>query len=409
VEYYVDYSNGYFYVLTNRNAVNFKVLRMKENQNLDKAEVFLNKSDTITIEGIDCFKDYISVYERIKGIKNLRVISMKDNKSRYFDFKESNYTFYPYSNSTFDTDKIRINFMSLKTPSTTIDINMSDFTTEVKKRQNVKKYNSDDYVTEYIFAKSHDGKEIPISLVYSKKIDRNKPNPLLMDGYGAYGSTSDPYFSSSKVSLLDRGVIFAIAHIRGGADMGRGWYEDGKLLNKKNTFLDFISCAEHLIEAGYTSKDNLIITGGSAGGLLIGAVLNMRPDLFKGAVVNVPFVDVINTMLDSTLPLTVGEFDEWGDPANENFFKYMIGYSPYDNVKKADYPAILITAGYNDVRVMYWEPLKWVAKLRDNKTDNNPLLLKITMNAGHGGGSGRYSYYKDIAFEYAFILDILKM
>ncbi|MDD3804363.1 MAG: S9 family peptidase [bacterium] len=409
VEYYVDHADGYFYVMTNENAKNFKVVRVKPGRDITTAETVEPASDSATIEGVDCFKDYLCVYERINGKKEIKVFDYSLKSKRIFPFEESNYSFYPYSNSVFDKSELRIDYMSLRTPYTTIDINLADFSSEIRKVQRVNGYDRDNYVTEYIFAKAEDGKLVPISLVYRKDLNRKIPAPLLLDGYGAYGSVSDPYFSSARVSLLDRGVIFAIAHIRGGGDMGRGWYEDGKLFNKKNTFLDFISCAEHLINEGYTTKDKIVITGGSAGGLLIGAVLNMRPDLFRGAVAGVPFVDVMNTMLDSTLPLTMGEFDEWGDPNREDYFNYMYEYSPYDNVKKTDYPAMLITAGYNDVRVMYWEPLKWTAKLRDNKTDSNPLLLKMTMNAGHGGESGRYSYYKDIAFEYAFILDILKM
>ncbi|MGE3062785.1 MAG: S9 family peptidase [bacterium] len=409
VEYYVDNANGYFYVMTNENAKNFKVVRVKPGSDILTAETVEPASDSFTIEGIDCFKEYLCLYERINGKKELKVFDYSLNGARNFPFEESNYSFYPYSNSVFDKSVLRIDYMSLKTPYTTVDINLADFSSEIKKVQIVNGYDSKNYITEYIFAKANDGKMSPISLVYRKEIDRNNPAALVLNGYGAYGSVSDPYFSTARISLLDRGVIFAIAHIRGGGDLGRGWYEDGKLFNKKNSFSDFISCAEHLINEGYTSKEKLVITGGSAGGLLMGAVLNMRPDLFRGAVVGVPFVDVINTMLDSTLPLTVGEFDEWGDPNREDYFNYMYEYSPYDNVKKANYPAILITAGYNDVRVMYWEPLKWTAKLRDNKTGNNPIMLKMTMNAGHGGESGRYSYYRDIAFEYAFILDILKM
>ncbi|UCD65089.1 MAG: S9 family peptidase, partial [Candidatus Zixiibacteriota bacterium] len=297
---------------------------------------------------------------------------------------------------------------SLITPRTIYDYDMSARTREVKKEQEIPcGYDKQQFVTERIFATASDGTHVPISLVYRKDLVRNGQNPCLLVGYGAYGSSSEPYFSSNRLSLLERGFVYGIAHVRGGGEMGRHWYEQGKLLNKRNTFTDFIACAEHLIAEGYTSPEHLAIGGGSAGGLLIGAVVNMRPDLFKAAKASVPFVDLINTMLAASVPLTVIEWEEWGDPNEKTYFEYMMSYSPYDNVAAMEYPTMLITAGLNDARVQYWEPAKWAAKLRATKTDNNVLLLKTEMGAGHFGTSGRYDALREDAFETAFILDAL--
>jgi oligopeptidase B len=301
---------------------------------------------------------------------------------------------------------LRYSFSSLKTPGTVIDIDLKTQKKEVKKVQEVVGgHNPDDYITERLWAKARDGKSIPISLIYSKKIKPDGTHPALLYGYGSYGIIVDPQFSAARLSLLDRGFVFAIAHIRGGQDLGRNWYEDGKFLKKKNTFFDFIDCAENLIQHKYSAPDNLFAMGGSAGGMLMGGVANMRPDLFKGIVAQVPFVDVVTTMLDESIPLTVGEYEEWGNPNDEEYYHYMLSYSPYDNVEAKDYPAILVETGYHDSQVQYWEPAKWVAKLRELKTDKQPLIFKCNMETGHGGASGRYQRFKEVALEYAFLVD----
>jgi oligopeptidase B len=295
----------------------------------------------------------------------------------------------------------------MTTPNSTFDFNMRTKERELLKQQEVVgDFNPTDYNSERIFAKAADGTEIPISIVYKKGFEKNGEHPCLLYGYGSYGASMEPYFSSVRLSLLDRGFVFAIAHIRGGEEMGRHWYEDGKLLNKKNTFTDFIACGQYLIDQKYAGEDNLFAMGGSAGGLLMGAVVNMAPDLWKGIIAAVPFVDVLTTMLDETIPLTTGEYDEWGNPNNAEYYNYIKSYSPYDNVEAKDYPAILVTTGYYDSQVQYWEPAKWVAKLRDKKTDGNPLLMHCNMDAGHGGKSGRFQAYRETAMEYAFILDL---
>ena len=318
------------------------------------------------------------------------------------------YTFFPGQNEEFDTTALRFSYTSLVTPRSVFDYDMETRTRELKKQTEVLGgYDPSQYESKRIFATASDGTKVPISIVYKKGIVLDGHNPMMLYGYGSYGASIDPAFRSSRLTLIDRGFVFAIAHIRGSGTMGRLWYEDGKFLKKKNTFTDFIACAEHLIEQGYTSPDRLAIRGGSAGGLLMGAVTNMRPDLFKVVVAQVPFVDVINTMLDASIPLTVIEYEEWGDPHDKTYFDYMLSYSPYDNVKVQDYPNMLITAGLNDPRVQYWEPAKWTAKLRAMRTDDNRLLLKTNMGAGHGGASGRYDALKELAFVYAFILDTL--
>lgn len=403
VEYSFDHSGLYFYYLTNKDCINFDLKRFRIDSTIENSTTVIKGSDSLMIEGFDAFESFLSVYERVNGRKKLKFYYLATGESKYFDFGEDNCTFYPFSNSYFKRDSLRVSYMSLKTPSTVIDIDVKSLKGVVKKVEEIKGYKKDNYVTEYIYAKAEDGELIPISLIYNKKYDP-KNLPLLLNGYGAYGMPSDPYFSTSRLSLLDRGVIFGIAHIRGGSDKGRKWYIDGKMFKKMNTFTDFISCAEYLIEKGYTSPEKLVIEGGSAGGLLIGSVLNLKPELFKGAILGVPFVDLINTMLDTTLPLTTGEFEEWGNPQIKEQFDYMIKYSPYDNIKPTKYPNILVKSSIFDTRVMYWEPLKWVAKMRDNKLDNNVLLLKMRMSGGHGGSSGKYNWYEEIAFDNAFLL-----
>ncbi|MEO0237942.1 MAG: S9 family peptidase [candidate division WOR-3 bacterium] len=403
VEYSFDQSGKYFYFLTNKDCVNFDLKRFRIDSTIENSYTIIKGSDTLMIEGFDAFEKFLSVYERVNGRKKLKFYYLDSGESKYFNFGEENCTFYPFSNSSFRRDSLRVSYMSLKTPATVIDIDVWSLKSVVKKVDEIKGYKKENYVTEYIYAQAPDGEMIPISLVYNKKF-KPENRPLLLTGYGAYGAPSNPYFSTSRLSLLDRGVIYGIAHIRGGGDKGRKWYLDGKMFKKMNTFTDFISCAEYLIQKGYTSQDKLAIEGGSAGGLLIGSVLNMKPHLFKGAILGVPFVDLINTMLDTTLPLTVGEFEEWGNPQIKEQFDYMIKYSPYDNIQPKKYPIILVKSSFYDTRVMYWEPLKWVAKMRDNKLDNNLLLLKMRMNAGHGGNSGKYNWYEEIAFDNAFLL-----
>lgn len=406
VEYYLEHQGGCFYILTNQNAVNFKVMKASVKDG-GKWREFIAHSDSVFLEGLDAFKGFLAVYERRNGLKKIRIIENKNGAGHYVEFPEPDYSFWPGRNPEYDSDKLRFSYTSFVTPSTVYDYDIRKRTRETLKRQEVLGgYNQDDYRCERLFAQAGDGAMIPVSLVYKKGIARDGNNPLVLDGYGAYGSSSDPYFSSARLSLLNRGFIFALAHVRGGGEMGRQWYEQGKLLNKRNTFSDFIVCAEYLITQKYTSPGKLVITGGSAGGLLMGAVANMRPDLFRGVVATVPFVDVINTMRDPTIPLTTAEYEEWGNPGDAIYYFYMKSYSPYDNVKRQDYPNMLITAGLNDPRVGFWEPAKWTAKLRSLKTDHNLLILKTNMGAGHGGLTGRFDYLKEEAFEYAFILDL---
>ena len=327
--------------------------------------------------------------------------------SHYIQFPEKVYTVTAGRNDVYNSNILRFHYESLTTSDSVYDYNMDTKESELKKQYEVLgNYNSENYQSERIYAKAEDGTMVPISLFYKKGLKKDGNNPLYLYGYGSYEICIDPDFSSSRLSLVDRGFIYAIAHIRGGGELGRKWYEDGKLLNKKNTFSDFITCGEHLVKNKYTSSKKMVAYGGSAGGLLMGAVANMRPDLFHAQIADVPFLDSINTMMDETLPLTVIEYDEWGNPNDKKSFDYMKSYSPYENVEAKDYPHLLVLAGLNDPRVSYWEPAKWVSRLRDKKTDNNILLLKTNMGAGHSGPSGRYDYLKDIAFEYSFIIDL---
>lgn len=411
MEYYIEHHGSKFYVLTNDRAKNFKLMEVSVSDPSKRNwKEFLPHRDSVKIDAFDTFENYLVVYEREKGLKKIRIIRMPNKESHYVDFPEPVYTFSPAENRDFHTTVVRFNYTSLVTPRSVFDYDMNTRTRELKKQYEVLGgYDPTLYQSERIFATASDGSKIPISLVYKKGIATNGQNPLYLTGYGSYGASSDPSFSSNRLSLLDRGFVFAIAHIRGGGEMGRYWYDQGKLLEKKNTFTDFIACAEHLIAQQYTSSDKLVISGGSAGGLLMGAATNMRPDLFKIVVARVPFVDVINTMMDASIPLTVTEFEEWGNPRDREYYEYMKTYSPYDNVEAKEYPTMLITAGFNDPRVAYWEPAKWAAKLRVLKTDKNLLFLKTNMGAGHGGPSGRYDYLKEIAFEYAFVLDAIGM
>ena len=358
--------------------------------------------------GIDIFKDFLVISERENGLNKINIQSWDGKINYYVPFSGETYTAYTSTNIDFDTNILRYGYQSLITPNSIIDFNMITKRKTLRKKQEVlgNDFNEKNYFSERIWATSRDGTKIPISLVRHIKTKRSSETPLLLYAYGSYGSTIDPYFSSNRLSLLDRGFIFAIAHVRGGQYLGREWYEDGKLLNKKNTFNDFIDCSKFLISSEYTSKDHLYAMGGSAGGLLIGAVINMAPQLYNGVVSAVPFVDVITTMLDETIPLTTGEYDEWGDPNNKIYYDYMKSYSPYDNIKNQPYPNLLVTAGLHDSQVQFWEPAKWVAKLRDQSNNSSLLLLKTNMSAGHGGASGRFESLKEVAAEYAFFLDL---
>ena len=409
LEYSVSHFQDHFYIRTNYRAKNFKLVKapVTAPQKKNWVDVLPHRSDTL-LENVEIFKKYLVVEERHNGLIRLRVIRWRDNAEHYIDLKEATYMAYIGTNPEFDTSILRYGYSSLTTPNSVYDYDMDGKTRELRKRQEVLgDFQPERYHAERLYATSKDGVKVAISLVYRKDLRKKSGNPLYLYGYGSYGYSMDAYFSSVRLSLLDRGVIFAIAHIRGGQEMGRDWYENGKLLHKKNTFNDFIASAEYLIAHKYTSSDMLFASGGSAGGLLVGAVINMRPRLFKGAIANVPFVDVVTTMLDDSIPLTTGEFDEWGNPKDKKFYEYMLSYSPYDNVQAQNYPALLVLAGLHDSQVQYWEPAKWVAKLRASKTDANLLLLYTEMSAGHSGASGRFERYKETALEYAFLFHLL--
>jgi oligopeptidase B len=360
------------------------------------------------LEDISIFKDFLVLEERSDGLNKIRIIRWDNSEDFYLPFEEETYSAGVYYNPEFDTNIIRYGYNSMTTPSSVIDYNVNTKTKEIKKEQQVLggKFDKNNYKSKRLWATAKDGTKIAVSLVYKKSTKLSKNTPLLLYGYGSYGHTIDAGFSSTRLSLLDRGFIFAIAHVRGSEYLGRNWYENGKLLNKLNTFNDFIDCAKFLIENNYTSAKHLYASGGSAGGLLIGAVINMNPELFNGVIASVPFVDVLTTMLDDSIPLTTGEYDEWGNPNEKEFYDYMKLYSPYDNVKKQNYPNMLVTTGLHDSQVQYFEPAKWVAKLRAHKTDKNILLLYTNMEAGHGGASGRFDALKEIARDYSFIIDL---
>ncbi len=408
-EYSISHYQDKFYVVTNWDAKNFRLMET-DIDHTDKSswkEVIPHRSEVL-LNGIDVFQNYLVLSERKDGLRQIRVMSQTDDRDYYINFEDEAYVAYPTSNLEFDTEVLRFSYSSLTTPRSVYDYNMKNGERELLKREEViGEFDPDDYQSERFMATAQDGAKVPVSLVYRKGMAKDGKNPLLLYGYGSYGASMDPSFSSVRLSLLDRGFIYAIAHIRGGSEMGRGWYDDGKLLKKKNTFTDFIDCADYLIQEEYTRSDKLFAMGGSAGGLLMGAVLNMRPDLWKGVVATVPWVDVVTTMLDESIPLTTSEFDEWGNPKDKTYYEYMLSYSPYDNVTEQDYPAILATTGLHDSQVQYFEPTKWVAKLRDLKTDDNLIVLDVDMESGHGGASGRFKRYKRIALEYAFMLDLL--
>jgi oligopeptidase B len=360
------------------------------------------------VSGLELFSDHMVLMEREDGLQRIRITDFASGQSHRIAFPEPVYSVYPSNNNEFETSTFRYNYQSLTIPSSIYDYDIKSRESKLLKRTEVLGgYEPARYQSERRYATAADGTKIPISLVYKKGIEKNGRNPALLYGYGSYGASMFPTFNSNRVSLLDRGLVFAIAHIRGGGEMGKKWHDQGRMLSKKNTFTDFIACAEALIADQYTSKDRLVIEGGSAGGLLMGAVVNMRPDLFKAVVNHVPFVDVLNSMLDESLPLTVGEFEEWGNPKIAEQYAYMKSYSPYDNIAAKDYPSMLVKTSFDDSQVMYWEPAKYVARLRATKTDKNPLLFKINMAGGHGGASGRYDRLKEGAFDYAFILSML--
>lgn len=410
LEYGISHFNEHFYIVTNKDgAINFKLMKTPVTKTAQEnwEDVIPHRKDYL-LEDIDIFKDYLVVSERNNGLNKIRVIRWDNKEEYYLPFESETYTANTSINPDFDTKLLRYNYNSLTTPTSVVDFNMATKEKTVLKEQEVLggDFNKDNYVSERLWATTDDGAKVPVSLVYKKGIKKDGNNPLLQYAYGSYGSTIDPYFSSVRLSLLDRGFIYAIAHIRGGEYLGREWYENGKLFKKKNTFTDFIDVSEFLIEQNYTSPQHLYAMGGSAGGLLMGAVVNMAPELYNGVVASVPFVDVITTMLDDSIPLTTGEYDEWGNPNNKEYYDYMKSYSPYDNVVAKNYPNMLVTTGLHDSQVQYWEPAKWVAKLRELKTDDNMLLFHTNMDAGHGGASGRFEALKEVAEEYAFLLDL---
>jgi len=407
-EYDVDHHGDFFYIVTNLGARNFRLMKAPVSKPLKKnwTEVIAHREDVL-LQGIELFDRHMALSERHDGLTRLRIIRLADRSEHYLDFGEETYSARIGDNMEMDTDLLRFEYSSLTTPNSTYEYDMETKEKTLVKREKVLGgFDPADYKTERLYAAARDGARIPISLVYRKGALMNGRNPLLLYGYGSYGASMDASFRSNLLSLLDRGFVYAIAHIRGGQEMGRSWYEDGKLLNKKNTFTDFIDCAEFLCSRKFTSPDRLFAMGGSAGGLLVGAVINMRPDLFRGVVAAVPWVDVVTTMLDSSIPLTTAEYDEWGDPNDKAYYDYMLSYSPYDNVKAADYPAMLVTAGFHDSQVQYWEPAKWVARLRAMKTDGDVVLLHTNMGAGHGGVSGRFRRFRETALQYAFLLDL---
>ena len=403
--YEVDHAGDKFYIMTDKNAPNFKIMTTDENNTaFSNWKEMIPHRENVLISDFTLFKDFVVLQEMKDALNQVRVIKPSANQDYYISFDETVFTSRINNNPEYNTNTVRISYTSPTTPNSVIDVNMDTKAQEVKKVTEVIGYDKSKYQAERIWATARDGVKVPVSLVYKKGMEKNGKNPLLLYGYGSYGYSSDPGFNSTIVSLLDRGFIFAIAHIRGGQEMGRQWYDNGKMGKKKNTFQDFIDCGEFLVKENYTSKEHLYANGGSAGGLLMGAVINMRPDLFHGVIAEVPFVDVITTMSDETIPLTTQEYKEWGNPNIKEEYAYMKSYSPYDNVEKKEYPNMLVTTGLHDSQVQYFEPAKWVAKLREYKTGNNVLFFRTNMDAGHGGASGRFDYLKDEAVNMAFLL-----
>lgn len=413
LEYSINHYGDSFYIMTNKDkAENFKLMKTSVNKTskTNWVEVIPHRKEVL-LEDIEIFKDFLVLEERENGLNKIRIMPWSGEGEYYLPFESETYTAYATSNVDFDTDVLRYGYQSMTTPSSIIDFNMRTKTKEIKKEQEVLggKFDKNNYIEERVWATADDGVKIPISMVYKKGLKKDGKNPLLQYAYGSYGHSMDATFSSTRLTLLDRGFIFAIAHIRGGEDLGRQWYEDGKLLKKKNTFTDFIDCSKFMIAEKYTSPQHLYAEGGSAGGLLMGVVVNEAPELYNGVIAQVAFVDVITTMLDDSIPLTTGEYDEWGNPNVKKYYDYMLSYSPYDNVLSQKYPNMYISTGLHDSQVQYWEPAKWVAKLRALKTDNNLLFLDTNMDAGHGGASGRFEAIKELAKEYSFLLDLEKI
>jgi oligopeptidase B len=409
IEYTVTHHGDRFFITTNDTAPNFRLVQAPvATPGREHWSPVLPYRPQIKLDSTDAFREHLVVYEREQGLRQIRVLDLASGEEHLISFPEPVYAVRAHDNPEFDTTLLRLTYTSLVTPSSVVDYALAGRTWTVRKQTEVLGgYDPTLYRSERLFATAPDGTAVPISLVYRIPLQLDGQRPLLLNGYGAYGLSYDPTFSSNTLSLLDRGFVVAIAHVRGGEEMGRAWYEGGRLLNKRSSFTDFIAAAEYLIGKGYSSADRLVINGGSAGGLLMGAVTNMRPELFSAVLAEVPFVDVVNTMLDASLPLTVIEYDEWGNPNDRAAYEYIRSYSPYDNVEARRYPHMLVTAGLNDPRVAYWEPAKWTAKLRAKKTDDNRLLLRTNMGAGHGGPSGRYDHLREIAFKYAFVLDVL--
>jgi oligopeptidase B len=408
VEYTVTHHGDRFFITTNESAPNFRLVQAPvDRPSKEHWSPLLPYRPDVKLDGTDAFRRHLVVYERESGLTRVRVLDLLSGAEHLIPFPEPVYTVRGHPNPEFDTTIFRFTYTSLVTPQSVVDYDLTDRTWRVRKQTEVRGYRASEYRSQRVFATAADGVQVPISLVYRTPLELDGSRPLLLSGYGAYGLSYDPVFSSNSLSLLDRGFVLAIAHVRGGEELGRDWYEAGRRLNKRSSFSDFIAVAEHLIAEGYTSPERLVINGGSAGGLLIAAVTNLRPDLFRAVLAEVPFVDVVNTMLDSSLPLTVIEYDEWGNPNDPSAYSYIRSYSPYDNIGAQEYPHMLVTAGLNDPRVAYWEPAKWTAKLRATKTDTNRLLLRTNMGAGHGGASGRYDFLREVAFKYAFMLDVL--
>ena len=407
-EYGIDHYGDKFYIVTNWNAKNFRLMETSvDATSKENWKEIIAHRDNVLLEGITIFNSFLIVDERTEGLTQLRIIRWDNSNEYYMEFPDPAYSAGVGANPEFNTEILRYSYTSLTTPPSTFDFNMSTKERVLLKQQEVVgTFNSSDYISERLYAKAQDGTMIPISLVYKKGFKNDGSAPTLLYAYGSYGYSIDATFSSTRLSLLDRGFVFAIAHIRGGQEMGRQWYEDGKLLKKINTFTDFIDCGKFLVENQYAAKDKLFAMGGSAGGLLMGAITNMAPDMWRGVISAVPFVDVVTTMLDESIPLTTFEFDEWGNPKDKTYYDYMKSYSPYDNIEKKNYPNILVTTGYWDSQVQYWEPAKYMAKMREFKTDNNMLIMWCNMDAGHGGKSGRFEYLKEIALDYAFMLDL---
>ena len=413
LEYSISHYEDSFYIVTNKDdATNFKLMKTPEDRTSKEHWVdLIPHREDVLFEGIDIFKDYLVVSERSNGLNKIKIIPWNGSEAYYLPFDIETYTAETTTNIDFDTEILRYVYQSMATPSSMIDFNMRTKEKVILKEQQVLggTFDKNNYIEERIWATAADGTKVPLSMVYRKEIKPNGKNPFLLYAYGSYGMNIDPYFSTTRLSLLDRGFIYAIAHVRGGEDLGRQWYEDGKLLKKKNTFTDFIDCSKYVIAQNYTSAEHLYAEGGSAGGLLMGAIANMAPEIYNGIIAQVPFVDVVTTMLDETIPLTTGEYDEWGNPNVKKYYDYMLSYSPYDNVEKKEYPHLYISTGLHDSQVQYWEPAKWVAKLRVYKTDTKQLYFDVNMDAGHGGASGRFEALKELAKEFSFLLDLEKI